>query len=46
MARGRMLNRSVSLSAKFQALPDDTSRLLATWIIPQLTIAACSTLIR
>lgn len=36
MAKGRMLNRSVSLSAKFQALPDDTCRLLATWIIPQL----------
>lgn len=36
MARGRMLNKSVSLSLKFGQLPDDTCRLLATWIIPQL----------
>ncbi len=36
MARGRMLNKTVSLSMKFAALPDDTCRLLATWTIPQL----------
>lgn len=36
MAKGRMLNHSISRSAKFQALPDDTCRLLATWTIPQL----------
>jgi hypothetical protein len=36
MARGRMLNKSISLSEKFAALPDDTCRLLATWTIPQL----------
>ena len=31
-----MLNRDVSLSVKMHALPDDTARLLATWVIPQL----------
>lgn len=36
MARGRMLNRSVSVSLKFHELPDDTCRLLATWTIPFL----------
>lgn len=36
MARGRMLNKTVSLSLKFHDLPDDTCRLLATWIITQL----------
>lgn len=36
MARGRMLNKSVSASFKFNQLPDDTCRLLATWIIPHL----------
>lgn len=36
MARGRMLNKTVSLSTKFAALPDDTCRLLATWTIPHL----------
>ncbi len=38
MARGRMLNRSVCASVKFQDLPDDTCRLLATWIISQLDV--------
>lgn len=33
MARGRMLNKTVSLSQKFANLPDDTCRLLATWSI-------------
>ena len=33
MARGRMLNKSIALSDKFAALPDDTCRLLATWTI-------------
>jgi hypothetical protein len=36
MARGRMLSKSVSLSMKMQALPDDTCRLLATWTIAHL----------
>lgn len=36
MAKGRMLNREVSLSVKFDALPNDTARLIATWIIPHL----------
>jgi hypothetical protein len=31
-----MLNNSVSLSLKFNQLPDDTCRLLATWIIAHL----------
>lgn len=38
MAKGRMLNRSISMSVKFQQLPDDMCRLLATWTIPQLDI--------
>lgn len=36
MARGRMLNKTVSLSDKFNNLPDDTSRLLATWLLAHL----------
>jgi len=36
MARGRMLNKSVCASVKFNSLPDDTCRLLATWIIAHL----------
>ena len=36
MARGRMLNKSVSLSMKYHDLPDDTCRLLATWTISHL----------
>lgn len=36
MAKGRMLNRTISTSAKFQMLPDDTCRLLATWTISHL----------
>lgn len=36
MARGRMLNNSISCSLKFDLLPDDTCRLLATWIISHL----------
>lgn len=36
MAKGRMLNRDVSISAKFDALKDDTARLFATWTIPWL----------
>lgn len=36
MARGRMLNNSISTSLKFDLLPDDTCRLLATWIISHL----------
>lgn len=36
MARGRMLNNSVSASLKFHNLPDDTCRLMATWLISHL----------
>ena len=36
MARGRMVNHSISRSLKFNQLPDDTCRLLATWIISHL----------
>ena len=36
MAVGRLLNKKVSLSIAMHALPDDTARLLATWMIPQL----------
>ena len=38
MARGRMLNKSVSASVKINNLSDDTCRLLATWIIPHLDV--------
>lgn len=34
--RGRMLNREVCISAKLDALKDDTTRLFATWTIPHL----------
>lgn len=36
MARGRMLNKSICRSRKFQELPSDTCRLLATWLISHL----------
>lgn len=36
MARGRMLNKSISVSKKMHLLPDDTCRLLATWTIAHL----------
>ncbi len=36
MARGRMLNKSISASKKFHLLPDDTCRLLATWTVSHL----------
>lgn len=36
MARGRMLNKSISASRKFHLLPDDTCRLLATWLVAHL----------
>lgn len=38
MARGRMLNRTVCASLKFQQLSDDTCRLLATWLLPHLDL--------
>jgi hypothetical protein len=38
MARGRMLNNSVCGSKKFHDLPDDTCRLLATWLISKLDV--------
>lgn len=34
--KGRMLNREVCISAKLDALKDDTTRLFATWTIPHL----------
>ena len=36
MARGRMISKAISLDEKVNALPDDTARLLFTWIIPHL----------
>ena len=36
MARGRFLSKSVSTSETLHRLPDDTCRLVATWIIPHL----------
>lgn len=36
MARGRMLNNKVSASKQMDDLPDDTCRLLATWLIAHL----------
>jgi len=36
MARGRLLNKTVSASLKFHLLPDDTCRLLATWTVSHL----------
>ena len=38
MARGRFLNKKISASKKIQALPDDTCRLMATWIISHLDV--------
>ena len=38
MARGRMINKKICGSVKFQNLPDDTCRLLATWIIANLDV--------
>ncbi len=36
MARGRMLNKTVCHSKKFDLLPDETCRLFATWCISHL----------
>lgn len=36
MARGRMINKVISLDEKVNALSDDTARLLFTWMIPHL----------
>lgn len=36
MARGRMLNKSISASVKINSLSCDTCKLMATWIIPHL----------
>lgn len=36
MAKGRMLNREVGMSMKFQELQSDTVRLFATWTIAHL----------
>jgi len=36
MARGRFVSKSISLDEKVDALPDDTCRLLFTWLITHL----------
>jgi len=36
MAKGRMLNREIGMSMKFQELQSDTARLFATWTIAHL----------
>jgi hypothetical protein len=36
MARGRFVNKTISLDEKVDALPDDTARLLFTWLILHL----------
>jgi hypothetical protein len=36
MARGRLINQSISASLKFHNLPDDTCRLFASWTIAYL----------
>jgi len=36
VAKGRMLNREVCISAKFDALSSDRARMFATWTIPWL----------
>lgn len=38
MAKGRLLHKKVCLSEQINLLPNDTARLLYTWIIPQLDI--------
>ena len=38
MARGRMISKVISLDERVNVLPDDTCRLLFTWIIPQLDV--------
>jgi hypothetical protein len=36
MARGRFISKKISESARVNDLPDDTARLLYTWMIPHL----------
>ena len=36
MARGRMISKAISLDEKVNELPDDTARLLFTWMISHL----------
>lgn len=36
MARGRFISKEISLDEKVNSLPDDTCRLLFTWLIPHL----------
>lgn len=38
MAKGRMLSKQISLDEKVNALPDDSCRLLFTWLIPHLDV--------
>jgi len=36
MAKGRFISKDISLDEKLNELPDDTARLLFTWMIPHL----------
>lgn len=38
MAKGRLIHKKICLSEQINLLPNDTARLLYTWIIPQLDI--------
>jgi len=38
LAKGRLLHKKICLSEQINLLPNDTARLLYTWIIPQLDI--------
>lgn len=38
MAKGRLLHKKICLSEQVNLLPNDTARLLYTWIIPHLDI--------
>ena len=38
MAKGRLLHKKICLSEQINLLPNDTARLLYTWIIPQVDI--------
>jgi len=38
LAKGRLIHKKICLSEQIHLLPNDTARLLYTWIIPQLDI--------
>lgn len=38
MAKGRLIHKKICLSEQIHLLPNDTARLLYTWIIPQLDV--------